>query len=60
MLLLIKEVSAEVNKKTVSIPDSFRLVCAMAFSNSKSAGFLSPLSKNLAPTLSQNLTVNPS
>ena len=50
ILLLIKEVLVVVSRKTVSIPDNFLLVWAMAFSNSKSAGFLKPLIIKLACT----------
>ena len=52
ILLLINDVLAEVNKKTVSIPDSFLLVCAMAFSNSKSAGFRNPFNIKFASIVS--------
>ena len=55
----MNDVSAEVNKKIVSIGARFRFVCAMAFSNSKSAGFRSPLKINSTPISLQKSTVNP-
>ena len=44
----IYEVFAAVNKNTVSILDKRLLVCAMAFSNSKSAGLRKPRNINWA------------
>ena len=59
MLLLIKDVLADVNRKTVSILESFLLVRAMAFSNSKSPLFLIPLKIKLAPFSLQKSIVKP-
>ena len=58
MLLLIYEKSAAVKRKRVSIPESLRLVCATLFSNSKSAGFLSPLTIAVAFTSLQKFIWN--
>ena len=55
----MKDVFADVSKKTVSIFDSFLLVLAIAFSNSKSPLFLIPRTINVAPTFLQNSIVNP-
>ena len=59
MLLLIKEVFADVSKNTVSIFDSFLFVLAIAFSNSKSPLFLIPLTIKFAPIFLQKSMVNP-
>ena len=59
ILELINEVSALVSRNIVSIPDNFLFVCAIAFSNSKSAGFRRPLKINSALILLQYSTVNP-
>ena len=47
-------------KETVSILDSFLLVLAIAFSNSKSPLFLIPLTIKLAPNFLQKSIVKPS
>ena len=60
MLLLINDVFAEVSMKIVSILDRNLFVLAMAFSNSKSPVFLTPLTINFASTFSQKSIVNPS
>ena len=60
MLELINEVLAAVNKKTVSILESFLLVCAIAFSNSKSAGLRKPLNMKLAFSFLAKSIVKPS
>ena len=52
-------VLASVSKKTVSIPVNNWLVCAIAFSNSKSAGFLNPLKIKLASTFYKKKLLNP-
>ena len=53
------DVFAAVNKNTVSILDNLLLVCAIAFSNSKSAGFLSPRRINSAFSCLQKSIVKP-
>ena len=45
--------------KTVSIFDKVRLVCAIAFSNSKSAGFLRPRKINFACSFWHKSMVKP-
>ena len=56
----MKDVLAEVNKKTVSILDSFLFVLAIAFSNSKSPLFLIPLNMKFASISLQKSIVKPS
>ena len=55
--LLINEDFADVNKKIVSISESILLVLAIAFSNSKSPVFLTPLTIKFAPTFLQKSIV---